>query len=80
MIWIYKDFIIYTIAFKLVYIYHYIKKYDSQYIKNINKNIFNNLLINVSCCTRILLFQKLTSHPTTPALVSELESAPVLPR
>ena len=34
MIWIYKNFIIYIIAFKLVYIYHYMKKYASQYIES----------------------------------------------
>ena len=26
MIWIYKDFIIYIITLKLVYVYHYMKK------------------------------------------------------
>ena len=42
--------------------------------------IFNNLLINVSCCTRTLYFQKLPSHSTAPTLTLEPESAPVLPR
>ena len=42
--------------------------------------IYNNLLINVSCCTRTLYFQKLPSHSTAPALTPEPESTLVLPR
>ena len=32
MRWIYKDFIIYTITLKLVYVYHYMKKNMFRYI------------------------------------------------
>ena len=37
--------------------------------RNINKNKFNNYLINVSCCTRVLFFQKLLCCRFIPVFV-----------